>query len=145
MRELYILFSRRIQFTAHFDELVRVYAWWMYGDECGNRINKSSAKGKLRDPESFTMSVREDTQYHTVLVIHTLYAQTHTGSHSSRLSWQVIYKLWDGTWDSLESSALLNRNASCLVFFFIFSPERIPGAWEQGSLQMSRDQSQWPQ
>lgn len=65
----------------------------MHGDEHGNRINKSSAQGKLRDPESFTMSVREDTQYHTVFVIHTLYAQTHAGSCISRPSWQVIYKL----------------------------------------------------
>lgn len=72
MRELCILSSWRIKFSALFDELVRVYAWWMYEDERGNRINKSSAKGKLGDPGSFTTSVRQDTQYHTVLIIHTL-------------------------------------------------------------------------
>lgn len=72
MRELRILSSWRIQFSAHFDELVRVYAWWMYGDECGNRINKSSAKGKLRDPESFTTSVRKDTISHCTYNSHPL-------------------------------------------------------------------------
>lgn len=72
MRELCILSSWRIKFSALFDELVRVYAWWMYEDERGKRINKSSAKGKLGDPGSFTTSVRQDTQYHTVLIIHTL-------------------------------------------------------------------------
>lgn len=141
MRELCILSSWRIQFSAPFDELVRVYAWWMDGDERANRINESSAKGKRRDPESFTMSVREDTHYHTVLIIHTLYAQTHLGSHSRKLSWQVIYKLWDGTWDPLEAFDLLNGNASP----FFFPLERILEAWEQGSSQMSRDCSQWPQ
>lgn len=139
MRELCIPSSQRIQFSAHFDELVRVYTWWMYGDECGNRLinllqRESSEILKVLPRQS------GKTQYHTVLIIHTLYAQTHIGSHSSRLSWHLIHELWDGTWDSLETFALLNGNAR--PFFF---SKRILEAWHQGSLQMSRDRSQCPQ
>lgn len=116
MRELCTPSSQRIQFSAHFDELVRVYSRWMYGDECGNRLinllqRESSEILKVLPCQS------GKTQYHTILIIHTLYAQTHIGSHSSRLSWHLIHELWDGTWDSLETFALLNGNARPFFFF----------------------------
>lgn len=143
MRDLCILSSRKVQFSACFDELVRVYAWWRYGDEFGNWINKSAAKGKLRHPESFTVSVREEAQYHAVHIIYTLFAQTHIGSCSKFfLELEISNSVGFAGRHYMSSEMppevlwgpLFPWTEMQVPFFFC---KGILETWEKGSLQMS--------